>query len=35
MGRQMKWETDGEKQMMEDKHKGKQAKESDTITKAD
>ena len=35
MGRQMKWETDGEKQMIEDKHKGEQAKESDTITKTD
>jgi hypothetical protein len=35
MERQINWETDGEKQMMEDTHKGKQAKESDTNTKAD
>ena len=31
----MKWETDGEKQMMEDTRKGEQAKESDTTTEAD
>jgi hypothetical protein len=31
----MKWETGGEKQMMEDTHKGEQAKEADTTTKAD
>ena len=35
MGRQMKWEKDGQKQMTEDMHKGEQAKESDTTTKAD
>ena len=34
-GRQMKWETNGEKQKMEDTHKGEQAKESDTTTKPD
>jgi hypothetical protein len=31
----MKWETNCEKEMMEDTHKGEQAKESDTTTKAD
>ena len=31
----MKWAPDGETQMMEDAHRGEQAKESDTITKAD
>ena len=31
----MTWETHGQKQMMEDKHKGEQAKESDTTADAD
>ena len=35
MGRHMKWETDGEKQMREDTHKVEQAKESETTAKAD
>ena len=31
----MTWETHGQKQMMEDTHKGEQAKESDTTAEAD
>jgi hypothetical protein len=33
--RQMKYETEGERQMMEDTHKGEQTKEADTTIKAD